>query len=73
MLSMRLNCEVPNSRIVNLHLPNHVEPGTHDLIVIIDQGTPLMKARRKPGSAKGRLIVHDENDVHLDDFKDYMQ
>lgn len=72
MLSIRLNCEVPNSRVVNVRLPDDVTPGTHEFIVIIDQPqTP--KARRKPGSAKGRLIVREEDSAHLDDFKDYMQ
>ncbi|MCP4698092.1 MAG: hypothetical protein GY862_14755 [Gammaproteobacteria bacterium] len=58
MLSIRLSCDMPSTRVVNLHLPENVEPGTHDVIIIIDQtrATPL-KARRKPGSAKGRLIV----------------
>lgn len=75
MLSIRLYCEVPSSRVVSLHLPDNVEPGTHEFLVIIDQyqKAPPIKARRKPGSAKGRLIVREEDNAHLDDFKDYMQ
>lgn len=28
--------------------------------------------RRQPGSAKGVLVIHAEDDEHLKDFKDYM-
>ncbi len=27
---------------------------------------------RQPGSARGKLIVHSEDDKHLEDFKEYM-
>ncbi len=27
---------------------------------------------RQPGSAKGKLIIHSEDDEHLDDFREYM-
>lgn len=33
--------------------------------------TPRETPFRKPGSAKGRLIIREENDTHLEDFKDY--
>lgn len=28
--------------------------------------------RRVPGSARGKLVIHAEDDEHLDGFKDYM-
>jgi antitoxin (DNA-binding transcriptional repressor) of toxin-antitoxin stability system len=34
------------------------------------------EARRKPrkaGSAKGLLMIHQEDDEHLEDFKEYME
>lgn len=27
---------------------------------------------RKPGSAKGKITIHADDDEHLDDFRDYM-
>ncbi|MEX2120267.1 MAG: type II toxin-antitoxin system prevent-host-death family antitoxin [Pirellulales bacterium] len=27
---------------------------------------------RQPGSAKGKLIIHSEDDEHLEDFREYM-
>jgi prevent-host-death family protein len=27
---------------------------------------------RQPGSAKGKLIIHSDDDEHLKDFKDYL-
>jgi prevent-host-death family protein len=27
---------------------------------------------RQPGSAKGKLIIHSDDDEHLEDFKEYM-
>ena len=35
-------------------------------------GTPSAAKRRQRGSAKGKLIIHAEDDEHLEDFKDYM-
>lgn len=28
---------------------------------------------RQPGSAKGKLIILEEDEQHLEDFKDYLQ
>ncbi len=28
---------------------------------------------RHPGSAKGRLVIHQDDDSHLSDFSDYMR
>jgi prevent-host-death family protein len=38
---------------------------------LIGQQRPMYKPRR-PGSAKGKLIILTEDDEHLEDFKDYM-
>lgn len=29
-------------------------------------------ARRRPGSAKGRLVILEDDDSHLNDFSDYL-
>ena len=34
-------------------------------------GVPQRKPRQ-PGTAKGVLLIHVEDDTHLDDFKEYM-
>jgi prevent-host-death family protein len=31
-----------------------------------------MRAPRRPGSAKGKLVILIEDDAHLEDFKEYM-
>jgi prevent-host-death family protein len=31
-----------------------------------------MRQPRRPGSAKGKLVILVEDDEHLEDFKDYM-
>jgi antitoxin (DNA-binding transcriptional repressor) of toxin-antitoxin stability system len=36
------------------------------------QRRPIRKPRR-PGSAKGKLVILAEDDEHLQDFKDYME
>ena len=33
---------------------------------------PPIRQPRKPGSARGKLIIHSEDENHLHDFKDYM-
>ena len=38
---------------------------------LVGQQWPVRKPRR-PGSAKGKLIILAEDDEHLEDFKDYM-
>jgi prevent-host-death family protein len=38
---------------------------------LVGQERPVRKPRR-PGSAKGKLIILAEDDEHLEDFKDYM-
>jgi hypothetical protein len=31
-----------------------------------------MREPRRPGSAKGKLVILTEDDTHLEDFKEYM-
>ncbi len=38
---------------------------------LVGQQLPVRKPRR-PGSAKGKLVILAEDDEHLEDFKDYM-
>jgi antitoxin (DNA-binding transcriptional repressor) of toxin-antitoxin stability system len=38
---------------------------------LVGQQRPVRKSRR-PGSAKGKLIILAEDDEHLEDFKEYM-
>jgi prevent-host-death family protein len=38
---------------------------------LVGQQKPERKPRR-PGSAKGKLVILAEDDEHLEDFKDYM-
>jgi len=33
---------------------------------------PAKRQPRQPGSAKGKLIIHTDDDEHLADFKEYM-
>ncbi len=33
---------------------------------------PVERQPRKPGSAKGKLIVHADDEEHLKDFKEYL-
>lgn len=35
--------------------------------------TPSARKARLRGSAKGKLVIHAEDDEHLEDFKEYMQ
>ncbi len=41
-------------------------------IAVLTVRTPKVRQPRKPGSAKGKLVIHSEDDEHLADFKDYM-
>ena len=33
---------------------------------------PPARQRRQRGSAKGKLVIHAEDDQHLEDFKEYV-
>jgi prevent-host-death family protein len=39
---------------------------------LVGQQRPIRQPRR-PGSAKGKLVILAEDDEHLKDFKDYME
>ncbi len=39
---------------------------------LVGQERPIRKPRR-PGSAKGKLVILAEDDEHLKDLKDYME
>jgi prevent-host-death family protein len=39
---------------------------------LVGQQRPKRQPRR-PGSAKGKLVILAEDDAHLQDFKDYME
>ena len=38
---------------------------------LLPQGPPERKPRKR-GSAKGKLIIHSEDDEHLENFREYM-
>jgi len=69
MLSLPVEFDVTPDRVFKITLPESVEPGKHRFIVMID---PPRRAPRKPGSAKGKLKVLEEDASHLTDFTDYM-
>lgn len=33
---------------------------------------PAARQPRQPGSAKGKLIIHSDDDEHLNDFREYL-
>jgi prevent-host-death family protein len=37
---------------------------------LVGQQQPVRKPRQ-PGSAKGKLVIHADDDEHLEDFKEY--
>jgi prevent-host-death family protein len=41
--------------------------------LIADKPTTPRRKPRVPGSAKGQLTIHQEDDEHLKDFAEYMQ
>lgn len=59
-------------------LVGSMRPG--DEIVLTQDSRPVAKIipnrqtrrQRQPGSCKGMLIIHHEDDEHLKDFRDYM-
>ncbi len=76
-----------NSRAIDLHraqerLPELVSQanGGGEEIVLTEAGEPVAKIvplrrtgrRRAPGSARGRIIIADDFDAPLDDFREYV-
>ncbi len=62
------------------HLLQKLQPGEE--ITITDRGQPLAQVKkvdaqqrqpRKAGSAKGLLVIVQEDDEHLADFAEYME
>lgn len=60
-------------------LIHRLKPGDEVLIAENDQPVAKLIAQsaasrqpRRPGSAKGKLLIHAEDEEHLDDFRDYM-
>jgi len=56
-------------------LIRNLKPG--DEVIITENSQPVAKLApaRKPrqrGSANGKLVIHVEDDEHLEDFKEYM-
>ena len=56
-----------------------LQPGQE--ILIVDDARPVARlvaeARtrakpRQPGSAVGQLVIHEDDDAHLQDFREYM-
>ncbi|MBF0553609.1 MAG: hypothetical protein HQK96_03525 [Nitrospirae bacterium] len=37
MLTMRIQCNVPHDRTITLKLPDQVEPGQHELVLVVDK------------------------------------
>ena len=72
MYSVKLTCHIPENRSLTVHLPEEIEPGEHELLLVIDQLASHSKKARKPGSAKGKLVILSDDQSHLDDFKEYM-
>jgi antitoxin (DNA-binding transcriptional repressor) of toxin-antitoxin stability system len=48
-----------------------ITEGERPVAKIVGQGVPARKPRR-PGSARGKLIILEEDDEHLKDFEEYM-
>lgn len=74
MLAFPVKCQIPNDRTVLITLPETVQPGEHELLIVIDQAQRTAESAmpRRPGSAKGSLVIQAEDDEHLADFADYM-
>ncbi len=78
---MKLNIEFPQE---TLHKITHIQTQTHqDITAILEtaidqyyqkmQNTSTLPTNpRQKGSAKGKLIIHSEDNEHLEAFQDYM-
>ncbi|MGZ8248437.1 MAG: hypothetical protein ACXWUF_10420 [Methylomagnum sp.] len=72
MLSFAATYQVPEDRTLMVKLPEQVQPGEHEILLVIDrpQAIPAKPLARRPGSAKGRLIIRGDDDEHLTDFRE---
>ncbi|MEO5348676.1 MAG: hypothetical protein H7836_03400 [Magnetococcus sp. YQC-3] len=41
MLAITIQCEVPQERTITVRLPDQVEPGTHELVLVFNQSTSV--------------------------------
>ena len=71
MLALPIECVVTPDHMATIRLPDAVAPGVHQVIVVIEHPAPA-PLQRRPGSAKGRLIVLTEDDEHLQAFETHM-
>jgi hypothetical protein len=39
MLAITIQCEVPQERTITVRLPDQVEPGAHELVLVFNQST----------------------------------
>ena len=60
-------------------LIHRLRPGDEVVITENDQPVaklighgPTSRQQRRRGSAKGKLVIHAEDEEHLEDFKEYM-
>jgi antitoxin (DNA-binding transcriptional repressor) of toxin-antitoxin stability system len=60
-------------------LIHQLKPGDEVIITENNQAVaklvgqaPVPRKPRQPGSAKGKLVIHAEDDEHLEDFREYM-
>lgn len=49
-----------------------IEPGRLQPFLLHSALPRELRQPRQPGSAKGKLIIHCEDDEHLKDFKEYL-
>ena len=77
-MSETVTLEVAQARLAELIA--RLGPGKEVLIIqnerpvarLIGQFPAAVRQPRKPGSARGKLIIHTDDQAHLEDFKEYM-
>lgn len=76
---MPMNITIEEAQAKLPELIAKLTPGEEVVITKDDQPVakligeqPPLRQPRKPGSAKGKLIILAEDDEHLEDFKEYM-
>ena len=70
---------VEEAQATLLELIDRLAPGEEVIITRNQQPVaklvgqqPSMREPRRPGSAKGKLVILTEDNAHLEDFKEYM-
>lgn len=51
MYAVTLQCEIPEERTLTVKLPDSIQPGTHEVMVIIDEMAP-----KSPRPVQGGLM-----------------